>query len=272
MSLIGLSGKIKSGKDTFASMLQLVIAEKKPLRSVEQLQERFKLYDIVLGLKPYSTWKIKKFASILKQIVALLTGCTIKQLEDQDFKEQELPEMWDRTIKEARAFIIMKHWFDNKNESELGHLDDKEVYKRALADGFKFKRTYREMLQEIGTNVMREHFHPKVWVNALMSQYQLVKEDRHWTGHAISMEDTMTDKYPKWIITDTRFPDEAEAIKSRNGIVIRINRNGSDTSNHASETALDNYQHFDEVIDNNGTLFDLYQHALRIVNKYNLKT
>ena len=30
--------------------------------------------------------------------------------------------------------------------------------------------------------------------------------------------------YPNWIITDVRFPNEADAIKGRGGIIIRVNR------------------------------------------------
>ena len=57
-----------------------------------------------------------------------------------------------------------------------------------------------------------------------------------------------------WIITDVRFPNEAQAIKDRGGILIRINRdNGTraiDVNAHLSETALDDYDGFDYVIDN----------------------
>ena len=66
-----------------------------------------------------------------------------------------------------------------------------------------------------------------------------------------------------WIITDVRFPNEAQAIKDRGGIVIRVNRLDVDkfTTNfpqtlHPSETALDDYK-FDHVIDNNGSLEEL---------------
>ena len=31
-------------------------------------------------------------------------------------------------------------------------------------------------------------------------------------------------EYPNWIITDCRFPNEAKAIKDRDGISIRVNR------------------------------------------------
>lgn len=67
-------------------------------------------------------------------------------------------------------------------------------------------------------------------------------------------------QYPNWIISDLRFVNEAEAIKQKGGICIRVNRwledlDKTDTR-HESETALDNYQ-FDHVIDNSGSLEEL---------------
>ena len=74
--------------------------------------------------------------------------------------------------------------------------------------------------------------------------------------------------FPNWIITDVRFPNEAKAIKDKGGIVIRVNRTyytedkkyiiGYDPfETHPSETALDDYDGFDYVIENDGTVQDL---------------
>lgn len=74
--------------------------------------------------------------------------------------------------------------------------------------------------------------------------------------------------YPNWIITDLRFPNEANAIKDRGGITVRINRaeaytSGSVKNLHSSETALDRYD-FDYVIINSGTIEELQQKVLEI--------
>lgn len=82
---------------------------------------------------------------------------------------------------------------------------------------------------------------------------------------------------PNWIITDVRFPNEAQAIKDRGGIVIRVNRFSEEQKiallkaranrpnnaielalkeEHPSETALDNYE-FDHVVENNGSIEEL---------------
>jgi hypothetical protein len=65
---------------------------------------------------------------------------------------------------------------------------------------------------------------------------------------------------PNWIITDMRFPNEFDALKSRGGITIRINRvkyiSTHSEGEHESERALDNHE-FDYVINNNGSISDL---------------
>lgn len=58
----------------------------------------------------------------------------------------------------------------------------------------------------------------------------------------------------KLVISDVRYTDEADAIKARGGMVIRIERNGvSAVNNHISEHALKGYE-FDVVVYNDGTL------------------
>lgn len=57
---------------------------------------------------------------------------------------------------------------------------------------------------------------------------------------------------PNWLITDVRFPNEAQAICDRGGILIKVLRPETDhlAGNHESETALDYYQDWDCVLDN----------------------
>jgi hypothetical protein len=75
-----------------------------------------------------------------------------------------------------------------------------------------------------------------------------------------------------WIITDCRFLNEAQAIKDRNGIIIRIQRN-QDLDDckvkHISETALDLYK-FDYIIDNNTSIDDLIIKVKEILIKTNI--
>lgn len=91
--------------------------------------------------------------------------------------------------------------------------------------------TVRDFLQKLGTDGLRDGLHENTWVNALMADYTIKTN---------------------WVITDTRFPNEAEAIKQRDGVILNItNPNVSPVNRHVSETALDGYP-FDHVIVNDG--------------------
>lgn len=103
--IIGISGKKYSGKSTVAEMLH------------EELG-----------------WKVTSFAHKLKEITCVLSGCTMEQLEDYDFKEN--------------MFVPHYLW--------------------PFCDGNK-KPTYRNFLQYFGTEVMRK-YHNNLWVYAALEK------------------------------------------------------------------------------------------------------
>ena len=97
--------------------------------------------------------------------------------------------------------------------------------------------TIGEMQQKIGTEAIRNNIHNDAWVLSLFDTY---KEEKDF-----------------WIITDVRFKNEAEIIKEKGGIIIRLNgdpnnsRVGDDRNmSHQSEIDLDDYNRFDYVYDN----------------------
>lgn len=130
--------------------------------------------------------------------------------------------------------------------------------------------TPRLLLQIMGTQIGRNIIHPDIWVNATMSEYKLQHFRTVKTDGVFSHQEMV---YPKWIISDVRFPNEAKAIKDKNGILIRVNRNPKEKwidkqewdlhtkgiVPHESETALDDYKNWDYVIDNNGSIPDLVE-------------
>jgi hypothetical protein len=124
--------------------------------------------------------------------------------------------------------------------------------------------TVRDLLQKLGTDACRNGLHENTWVNALMADYR--KES--FSGY---IKDTRHDKpESKWIITDTRFPNEAQAIKDAGGIVIRVDRPGVKPVNpHPSETALDNWN-FDHKIMNGSDIVALMFSVHTILKKNKL--
>lgn len=99
--------------------------------------------------------------------------------------------------------------------------------------GAEVRRTLQRMGTEAGRNVLGEN----VWVDALVNTMENGK---------------------RYVIPDTRFPNEALAITERMaGEVWRVNRPGfTPTNSHPSETALDGWQ-FSVNLNNDGTLDDL---------------
>jgi len=118
--------------------------------------------------------------------------------------------------------------------------------------------TVRDLLQLLGTEAMRNGLHKNVWVNALMADYT---PNHYLIGSMTRHLDDAEALYPNWLITDTRFPNELEAVRKQKGITIKVHRPGSKSdakqAQHASETALNNVTDWDYVISNDGDIDEL---------------
>lgn len=257
MAIISLSGKKQSGKSTVGKIINIILNS--PHLNNEGVLDFLKKDNI-----SSKDWPIKMFAEKLKQIVCLLIGCTMEQLEDEEFKSSYLDESWD--------FYETGEWGQRGIILDANIPYDENKYRGLI----KQKMTPRLLLQLLGTECGREIIHPNIWVNSLMSEYKPVGINHVGIPH--TKDYIIGSKiYPNWIITDMRFPNELEAIKSRDGITIRINREYEldlDTTpgrihipvQHESETALDNAQ-FDYTINNDGTLEDLINNVREILIK-----
>ena len=281
MAIISISGKINSGKDTVGKIIQYLCSRENATFQAWSIAQNNCKSDIVNKFYQ-GGWCIVKWADKLKDIVCLLLNCTREQLEDRDFKEKELGEEWN-TIKysiiDSDNTILFSSFYKNDVENELDYYNDYHHRTVEIIET-KVSLTPRLLLQLLGTECGRQIIHPNIWVNAVMSNYkkELIDYDRDELRNKYSIYGS----FPDWIITDTRFPNEADAVKSRDGINIRINRLNKellDTNekfndefnkhHHPSETALDNYT-FDYVIDNNGTIEDLIVKVKEILIKENI--
>jgi hypothetical protein len=208
--IIGLSGHIKSGKTTAATLIK--------------------------KLNPSFTEKY--FAYKLKLIASILTGDEISLFETQ--------------------------------EGKAGMLKDWGI-------------TRRKMLQHLGTEALRNNFDRNIWIKSLFADYK-----PQFGGNGMTDYD-LTEVYPNWIVSDVRFPNEADALKERGALLIRINRPFADIYpvewnqylndtndpvsefgfleylknvnfemfekiGHPSEIGLDEYDDFDLVIENTSTV------------------
>lgn len=238
-NLLGISGKIKSGKDTVGSILQWIATSKTGF-----------------GNGTYSN----------KECEEWLNG--------------KYPG--DTSIQQISGYLIKKYADKTTKAFEL--ITGVNYHKLSREDKEKIRPQYRDFAEK-----QKEIFGDDAWVNALFADY----------GKPIlnSWDKNGNNLPAPWIITDVRFENEAKAIKDRGGIVIRVERPidlrfpklwkmfistnpvaakigyffswmlGHDeemkklhsTLHHPSETALDSYEDFDVIINNEGSISDLIE-------------
>lgn len=214
--VIGISGRLGSGKDTVGKIIQYLTAEDVGADCLKRIRA-----GLSIDGHHNSSFENKKFAGKLKLIGSILSGVPVENFEDQDFKKLPMSLDWEMT--------------------------------------------YREFLQKLGTEAMRDGLHKNVWVNALFADYKWYTKEWDELGN-----ETLG-AYPNWLVTDMRFPNELDAVILREGITIRVNRPVhalSEENNavqlHPSETALDNSE-FHYIIDNDGSFEDLMKKVEEIL-------
>ena len=292
--IIGISGKAQSGKDTVGKIVQYLTSTKfqSPLFQkdthikTECSWELFTEYNWnILN----SDWQIKKFATKVKQILSLLTGIPVEDFEKEEVKSSYLGEEWDYVMIGDTLCTVQDLYDYASGTTYIPKNSDIQ------------KMTIRQAMQLIGTDLFRDKFHPNTWVNALFAEYKLdygcnekCQNDidaLNKGDHCVHPKYCQNAKYPNWIITDVRFPNEAQAILDKGGILIRVNRklvvggddygytkvsvnqaekDGIIKPQHESEIALDSYDKFHYVIDNDGTIKELIEKVREILIKEKL--
>ena len=94
----------------------------------------------------------------------------------------------------------------------------------------------RELMQRMGGEVGRDFLGENTWIDLTLKNAPVGS---------------------KIVVTDCRWPNEAEVIKNMGGLMWRVERVGNGPANsHPGEVALDNFP-FDLILHNDGTLSDL---------------
>ena len=123
----------------------------------------------------------------------------------------------------------------------------------------------REFFQKFGTDygqfIFPEHF-PNLFKD--------IQPREFWVKRFLVWYLEQLEKNPqiKVVISDVRFIHEFNFIKKNNGYVIKIKRDLMDEDRHLSENELDNMEDsdFNGIINNNGSLEDLYRKVKNIIN------
>jgi len=108
----------------------------------------------------------------------------------------------------------------------------------------------RRLLQEVGD--IGRHYNPNIWINFVLDEIIKMK-----------LVSDLFNKQRVYLVDDIRFEEEAEALKNLEVVdqtfIIRMDRDTGSNDSHRSEHGMDNYNGWDLVIDNNGTMEELYE-------------
>lgn len=267
MALIGIHGKKSSGKDTLTKLIQCHTCKDDDWFKDSAINALVKWNGNFDNL---GEWKNKKFASPIKEIVSLITGISLEDLEKEEVKSQELPDWkvwkldWSGFKEEGEALFALE-----KDASDYSNYLYEEVGIYNV-NTTEFTPTVRYLLQYIGTDLFRTKVHPDVFCKSLFNTYRCIDDaNRISLGNVL---DYSKCEFPKWIISDLRFVNELRAVKDRNGLVVKITRPETDkqAGNHPSETELDNYKQWDWVFDNSKNLEYLNEQVKQFVKFYKL--
>lgn len=140
-----------------------------------------------------------------------------------------------RTALHAAGFAVHRMAFADTMRDMLAPLVPQE-YMRTPALKEKpiphIGKSYRELMQTLGTEWGRDMIAADLWVSALARRVA-ARTATHWLHHV--------DTGVAFVITDLRLPNEYEWVRSMGGVVVRVHRDDLPaTRAHSSE------QHFDE--------------------------
>lgn len=143
----------------------------------------------------------ESFAKSLKVMLCALTGQKMK-IFNSDVKDTLMIDIITYNVKPI-----------NRNIKSIFKMNKNENYS-------SYYVSVREFMQWFGTEVMQTHFGKNIWINSVKKRLK---------------------KNKITIISDVRFPHEAEFIKKQGGVIIKvINPTVENNDTHKSETSINN--------------------------------
>lgn len=280
---IGLYGAAGSGKDYFCSMLQFFIEygylDKIANTDINDDNQLIKTYTKFLewkknkdtNLVPKNIWKKSTrlaFADIPKEAMASVYGIPLELLHDSKKK--------DLTFINLKTFKLSETPFENRDGSIA--ISDQEFYEILTSDINGYNKTIeqsqnimklkcllgegklwmniRNLMTYFGTYLCRGFIDPNIWVTRLLNHPDFEREDKII------------------IVTDIRFINEHDALKSNDFTIIRVD-NPSNEKN-VGGIAEKHYNEFspDYVFNNNpndmlGTLRNFKEILLWLFDRFN---
>lgn len=104
--------------------------------------------------------------------------------------------------------------------------------------------SFRQLARTLGTEWGRDCIDQSLWVNVFASKVKRL--------------------HSPVCVDDLRFPNELEALRGMGFVLVRIQRDNLRVDSHRSDTALRDFDEWDHVIVNNGTLEQLCSEVRRV--------
>lgn len=238
VTIVGIKGFKGSGKDTVASMISYILHD----GIMKANYDTWLLYHKNGFVENYEI--IIHFADKLKDDIAAFCNIDRKLLDRQDIKEENYYNfktgIVSTNIKDTDRVINNIGEINYDNLSTLLLLNTNVSIK------------IRTLLQYYGTNVIRNHFWHKAFINYTMNKAFDIRNSKG-----------------QCIIADARFDnDECKAIKDCGGMIIRVDRKSNNDNHDSHESEQITINKDDYVIDNTGTLVGLFYKVLKFVTDY----
>ena len=228
-NLIAIAGLANSGKDCASSMLQYILNAPKIFRT-------YNFYKIFRKFPFKKRFKITAFAKPLKQALSVILNKPLSWFNVRENKENYYVVLDTLKIVHKNS-LIWEKLSENKFQKLI------KSGEPLPTDTFI---SIRQLMQYFGTECVRHYLGDKTWINATLNVHP----------------------NERIIVSDLRFKVEYQEVKNRNGLTIYIQRNSAKPGTHASEReVIDLYENnaFDYIIENNGTLKDLFNNLKKIV-------
>jgi hypothetical protein len=121
---------------------------------------------------------------------------------------------------------------------EIFGFTDEQVHgsKKEIVDPY-WNMTPRSVLQKMGSDCLRDHFDKDIWIKSVHRKI-------------------LQNPNKRYVICDCRYINEAAAVKSWGGVLVRLDRPqagaGVGMDKHISETEMERFNQWDYIIDNKG--------------------
>jgi hypothetical protein len=286
-TLIAIQGKYGSGKDLTTSIIQELLEpdtkayNDNELTLYNQSLEGFLLKNF--DYEPYKPqykeyqWQNKKFATKLKEIVSMLTGYTLAELELRETKDIRLSSYNNITIRE-----LMQQVGTNL---------------RAITEDIWINVLFKDYQKRVGQRVMKDKNGYPYSIETLRNNDHWIISDLRYKNEAkaikdrggvlirINRESNIVQQCSTLAHNDllTKFGNDVFDIdnddveyykedmqKHYDELYDKYFEIEQLKRNHISETDLDDYEGFDFIIDNNGTIEDLREKVKDILKQLNL--